>query len=339
MSTPPAVSVIIPLYNAARYVADALESLLAQSLKNFEVIVVDDCSTDNSVAVVESYRERFGGRLKIFSMPTNSGNGGLPRNKGIKLSRGEYVFFVDADDLITPTALEELYAPAKNFDADVVYIERHFEACADLSEIYIAAPPHKNLVTAPTLESDDLSERVRALIAERFTLATWSKFVRRDLLIDREIFFPHVKVSEDDIWTYALIFHARRLLRVPNVVYVWRLSENSSLRTERTPRQTLTLWLDPLVRGIKILDDFMGGLEFFRRNVQYRCAVLEFFAHTKMARVYGSSLQLPLHEIYTAVNETFGKSSDGQGVLISWLLTDLIAQQKIFVANQRPNGE
>ena len=76
MESNPAVSVIVPLYNAEKYIAECLDSLLAQTFQNFEVIVVDDCSTDNSRQIAESYLEKFGGRLKIFDNEKNSGAGG-----------------------------------------------------------------------------------------------------------------------------------------------------------------------------------------------------------------------------------------------------------------------
>ena len=326
MMSVPAVSVIIPLYNAEKYLAASLESILAQTLRDFEVIVVNDCSTDNSVEVVERYAEKFGGRLKLFSMEKNSGSGALPRNKGLTLSRGEYVFFMDNDDLLTPTALEELYTAAKNFSAEVVYLERHFEASGDLSEIQIAGETFGE----PTLETENLSERVRALLGRKFFLTPWSKFVKRDFLLEHEIFFPHVTICDDDIWTCALIFFAKRIVRVPNPVYVWRLTEKSAMRKERTPQETLSFWLNPIIFGIKTLDKFMNRIEFFRRNVQYRCAVLEFFVHTKTAQVFESSLNLSLPEIFSAIENEFGKSLGEQDVLISWLLTDLITQQKIF---------
>lgn len=106
----PAISVIIPLYNAEKYLSDCLDSLLDQTFSDFEIIVVDDCSTDNSVAIVESYAPKFNGRLILTATKKNSGNAGYTaRNKGFLFSRGEYVFFMDADDMIIETALEELY--------------------------------------------------------------------------------------------------------------------------------------------------------------------------------------------------------------------------------------
>ena len=327
MTDTPAVSVIIPLYNAEKFIAECLESLLAQSLQDFEIVVVDDCSTDSSRAIVERYVEKFYGRLKLSAMKKNSGGGSLPRNKGLKLSRGEYVFFVDADDLLTPTALEELSAAAKNFSADVVYLERHFEASTALDAIQIAG----ETFGTPTLETDNLAERVQELVEGKIFLTTCSKFVRRDFLLEHEIFFPPFVPSEDDVWTCALFFFAERIVRVPNPVYVWRQSENSVLRSERTARETLTFWMKPIVRGIKLLDELMGQIEFFRQNVQYRCAVLEFFVHTKTAQVFESSLNLSPPEIFSAIKNEFGESLGEHDVLISWLLADLITQQIIFV--------
>ena len=120
------ISVVIPLYNAEKYVRECIISLLAQTFQDFEVIFVDDCSTDNSVAIVESYAPKFGGRLTLAKMEKNSGSGALPRNKGLSLAKGEYIQFLDADDTLIPTALEELYTLAKEYDADVVYCEKHF---------------------------------------------------------------------------------------------------------------------------------------------------------------------------------------------------------------------
>ena len=87
----PAISVIIPMYNSEKYIAECLNSILVQTFQNFEVIVVDDCSTDNSVEIAKSYEEKFDGRLKIFKTKKNSNGGGyVPRNLGLNLSCGKY---------------------------------------------------------------------------------------------------------------------------------------------------------------------------------------------------------------------------------------------------------
>lgn len=87
------------MYNAEKYIAECLESVLTQTLQDFEVILVNDCSTDNSRPIAESYLEKFDGRLKIYDNEKNS-RAAATRNKGLRLAGGEYVFFFDADDMI-----------------------------------------------------------------------------------------------------------------------------------------------------------------------------------------------------------------------------------------------
>lgn len=110
MPAEPLVSVVVPCFNAAAYVGETIESVLAQTYGHLELLVVDDGSSDRSPEIVQSYAERSGGRLLALRQP----NGGLSnaRNHGVARARGEYVFFLDADDLIAPDTLASLVAAA-----------------------------------------------------------------------------------------------------------------------------------------------------------------------------------------------------------------------------------
>ena len=339
--TPPrsicAVSVVIPMYNVEKYIGECLESILYQTFQDFEVIAVNDCSTDNGVKIVERYIPKFGGRLKLFGMEKNSGSGALPRNKGLKLSRGEYIFFVDADDLITPTALEELYINAENFSADVVYTERYYESNHDLSNVYIKNSQSNNFVDKPTFETDDLAKRVNGILNTKYLVTPWTKFVKRDFLIEHEIFFPHVAISEDNIWTFALIFYAKKLLRVPNVVYVYRLNKNSVGQKKKTPEETINFWGSPLISGVKNLNNLMSKLEFFQNNPKYRYAVLaNFLGKCSMGFSYSN---LPQFAIYETIKQNFGKNLGEQDVLVSVLCALLNAYQMTLFTTQNELNE
>jgi glycosyltransferase involved in cell wall biosynthesis len=103
---PPAVSVVVPNYNYARFLTERFESILSQSCTDYEIVFLDDASTDESVPLV---RERFGDRLARFEVSAaNSGNPFVQWNKGVRLSRGEYVWIAEADDRCTPDFLERL---------------------------------------------------------------------------------------------------------------------------------------------------------------------------------------------------------------------------------------
>ena len=334
-STFPAVSVIIPLYNTEKYIGACLESILNQTFQNFEVIIVDDCSTDNSVAIVESYREKFGGRLTLSHMEKNSGSGVIPRNKGLNLSRGEYIFNMDNDDMLTKTALEELYMLAKNFDADVVYCEKRFEVNSDGTNLRVNYNQNgnSNFIDKPTFESENLAERVQKVSHEAYGRASWTKLVRRNLLIENELFFPQCAIADDTIWSLGLAFYAKKFLRVPNIVYIYRMVEDSLSHKKRTPEQTINFWFDPLLLGLKTLDKWLGKLEFFRQNPPYQYFVLEFFFRAHFYGSFQAALQLPPFAVYETIKQAFGQRCGDNDVLISMLSASLNTLQKIHMVN------
>jgi GT2 family glycosyltransferase len=102
----PVVSVIVPAYNAARYIGDALDSLLAQTLHDIEIIVINDGSTDATKDIAEEYAQRDG-RVCVISRERSSGRPASARNAGIGMARGEFIALLDADDIAVPTRLEQ----------------------------------------------------------------------------------------------------------------------------------------------------------------------------------------------------------------------------------------
>ena len=334
MLNAPAVSVIVPLYNAEKYIADCLNSILTQSFQDFEVIVVDDCSTDTSPAIVESYLPKFDGRLKFYRMDKRSGSAPIPRNKGLILSRGEYVFFMDNDDVLLNTALQELYMLAKKFDADVVHCERRLKASENLTEVS-EVRQSDYLVEQPTLDTDNLAERINIRHQGKLDGGVWTNLVRRELLIKNEIFFPDIVIAEDDVFTYGLLFFAKRILRVPNIAYVLREATSSSSRKPKNIPQHINYYINPIVFGIKTLDNFMNKVDFFAENPQYRYIVFENFINKMFVFLKIIPPQVPPFIIYDAIKQEFGDKLGEQDVLVSALCTCLYNQQKIFAANNQ----
>lgn len=116
MQNEPLVSVIIPTYNRGRLILDSINSVLNQTYKNIELIVVDDCSTDNTEEILKSINDS---RIKYVKLEKNSG-ACIARNKGIELSTGEFIAFNDSDDLWITTKLEKQLCFLKNYNADIV---------------------------------------------------------------------------------------------------------------------------------------------------------------------------------------------------------------------------
>lgn len=331
----PAISVIIPLYNDEKYIGACLESILSQTFYDFEVVVVDDCSTDNSAAVVESYMPKFGGKLTLLHTDENTGGGALPRNKGLYFSRGEYVFFADSDDFLLKNALEEIYSLAKDFDADVVYCERNFETDEIGENVRLVTHQKGGLVERPTFETDILAKRVNTILEHDIWGAPWCKLVRRNFLTENEILFPNVFPCEDYFWTLNLFLFAKKFLRVPLAVYFWRQTKKSSIRGKDTVEDKFNLWLQPAIFGLKWLDSMMGKLQFFRDNADFRHAILDFVVKKMFAMSFGAGMVLPQFGVYGAIKKEFGEKLGEYDVLISMLCSGLNMQQKIILMNQQ----
>ena len=126
----PLVSVIIPCYNYAHYLYEAVTSVTGQTFQNFEIIIVNDGSTDNTIEVAEDLIASLPGHIIRLISTTNSGNPAFPRNTGVQESRGSYILFLDADDMIMPTFLEECVSVLDKMPtASIVYTDQiYFDA-------------------------------------------------------------------------------------------------------------------------------------------------------------------------------------------------------------------
>ena len=248
-----AVSVVIPMYNEEEFIGECLDSLLAQTFQAFEVIVVDDCSTDNSVEIVKEFAPKFNGRLKLTKTEKNSQTGGyVPRNIGIKLAHGEYVQFLDSDDMILGNALESLYKAAVFYDADVVYTSSFYRLDAP-NDIYLYrdGTSRKMAGIRTLLTVDEPTTNLNRLLLESGEgnfRSCWTKFVRRDLLIKNKIFFPNLPTSGDFIWSINAYCHARRFLRISTPFHLYRRYNTNSIgRTIRPAQEQCLYWCSSFV--------------------------------------------------------------------------------------------
>ena len=329
-----AVSVIVSLYNYEKYIGECLDSLLAQTFKDFEVIVVDDCSTDNGFSIVESYISQFDGRLKLTKTAKNTGGGGEPRNIGLSLSSGEYCFFMDADDVLTKTALEEMYTLAKKFNADTVYCERYFisegigqqfKDNIHISDIRAQKPPY---VDKPTLDPEDLAKRINMAIDKRYWVTAWLRLVQRKLLIENNITFSCLIASNDADWTFKVLFCSKRFLRVPNICYIRRIHNESVSFRERTTSEYVHKWMDRTMRSMKDMDNFMSEIEFFKENPKFRHKILNHFVNSDFANVARECSELSAYDIYDSFRKEFGDYLGDYDVLVSCLCADIVMKRR-----------
>ena len=204
MAVPPKVSIVVPVYNVQAYLGACLDSILAQTVKDFEVICVEDCSTDGSLSILQAYSQKDP-RIRVIRHAKNSGLSAA-RNTGIDEARGDWVLFVDSDDVVSKTLCERTLAAAQELDADVVFYGH--TAFSDGE-----APPPEPGCTKPVL-----ADR-RALLAKH--AFAWTKLVRRDLLVSKNIRFPLGLCFEDVPVHWRLVIESVRpaLLNESHVGY------------------------------------------------------------------------------------------------------------------------
>ena len=313
----PAISVIIPLYNAERYIGDCLYSVLTQTFKNFEVIVVDDCSTDNSVAVVKSFEPHFGGRLRFARMKKNSGSGTAPRNFGLTLSRGEYIFFLDNDDLISANAFAELYPVAKKFNADVVACEKYFGIFEQFwnkkdfhSHLQPSSYKRGGFVDKPTLITDNLIERVQKIQQRHFLWNVWAQLIRRDFIFENRLKFVGI-ISDDVIFTICELCCAKKYVVVPNIVNCYRVRPDSLIHSNIIPSNDkldkhLHCWITMLKCGVEYLDKFLDEHELFSKRPDVKYVLFDTFVAEMLRYVNGIYKKLPAHILDGILRKEFG---------------------------------
>ena len=249
------VSVIIPVYNVEPYIEECLDSVRNQTLRDLEILCIDDCSTDGSWALVE----RAAGEDERIRLERNPKNLGLAstRNAGLSLARGEYVYFLDADDRILPEALEKLEKAAseERLDAVVFCASFVFEDDA-LKERFYTNPAVFKGSYPDTLSGKELY--VKWMQIWDWIPSQPRFFYRRAFLEEFGIRFVDGMLHEDESFAFDVLMHARRIQARPEQWFVRRFRENSIMTARPTMKN---------VEGcITILQHIAASFSLFRQD-------------------------------------------------------------------------
>lgn len=201
------ISVIIPVYNAEKTIRRCLESIMSSEYEEYEVIVVDDGSTDNSASILFEYANRDR-RVKIINQP-NSGPS-IARNKGLELAEGEIIAFVDSDDYVRNDYLDQLEKVFREQRADVVFFEFH-----------PVTPDGTELSThhLPGIQTEYYQSLIALSEADMFGY-TWIKAFRRE--VSREVYFDaEVNLFEDELFTCRLLEKPVKLFFLNEAIYYY----------------------------------------------------------------------------------------------------------------------
>ncbi len=185
------LSIIVPVYNMAaeKKLEYCLDSLVAQTVSDYEIIAVDDCSTDESWEILKSYERRFPGKFHALHLEENKHQGGA-KNAGLKAAQGDWIGFIDSDDWITPDMYERLIGRAEETGADLVGCDY----CLTSEHSMKAGQVVHNNRSSQTGILDD--EKRRSLILDGGSLVV--KIFRRSMILEHELWFPEHIFYEDN---------------------------------------------------------------------------------------------------------------------------------------------
>lgn len=218
------VSVIIPVYNAEKYLEKCLDSLLKQTFTDMEVICVDDGSTDASLEILKRFQEKD---RRIHVLTQENQYAGTARNNGMKIAQGEYLLFLDADDFFEETLLEKIYSQGKKMEADIVLFgAKQYNGktgCVSPAPWYLKkdAVPEENPFSRKTQDTD---------IFAITTPAPWTKLFRKEFIDSEGIFFQELQNSNDVYFTLTALAAAEKITCVEEDLVFYRVGAAESLQ-------------------------------------------------------------------------------------------------------------
>lgn len=226
----PLVSIIMPVYNVEKYLAQAINSVLNQTHTNFELILVDDASPDNSPTLCDEFSKKDS-RICVIHKPVNQGLG-YARNTGLDAAQGEYVYFIDSDDYIQNDLLEKaLSAFTDNIDFVVFGINRfHVSNSGETTKI---EKLFSNSFSAYT--SDEIVEAFLLLNRNKIFPFAWNKLYKKSFIDALNIKFEKTKLIEDFLFNIHLFQNAKGIKIIPDCLYNYRKPTHETLASTYSP--------------------------------------------------------------------------------------------------------
>lgn len=249
----PLISLIIPVYNVEAYLRKCLDSVAAQTFKNFEVIVINDGSPDHSQQIIDEYTARY----ENFRGITIQNRGiGAVRTLGVREAKGQYIAFVDSDDWVTESFLEDFYDRAVETGADIVCCEYYYIFASGFK---VRLYPGSNRVVD--------AKRATGRLINDFSLHhfVWNKMFRRSLFLENGVDFPPI-LFEDIATTARLFFHAERVAFLSKANYYYFQRQGSILHNATYRRLQEHINAFAMLRGFF---DKMNVQKKFSRNLWY----------------------------------------------------------------------
>ncbi len=256
----PKISLIVPVYNQDKYLKECLDSILAQELKDIEIIIIDDGSTDTSSRILEEYAIKDS-RIKLLRQQENKGTSSA-RNRGISVARGEYLGFVDPDDKVDHRMFGTLYSAAKESGSDIVFsgfIEDYGRRRIPI-EYPLLSHSHKKI---SRINKEALIEHVVSGSLHAFV---WNKLFKASLIVENGIKFPeNLPLMHDIPFVLDALAKANFGLYIPQELYLFRRHELSNSLKYRPDKFDILLVL--LRKKMQIASETLHGISCIKPKI------------------------------------------------------------------------
>ncbi len=278
----PEISVIIPVYNAEKYLRACLDSVLTQTFRDFECICVNDGSPDNSGSILDEYAAKDS-RMKVL-VQSNQGQG-VARNTGVATATGKYLYFLDSDDRIDPDTLQSLYDFAEKNDLDEVifdFVPEYEDGVNPMSHLHSIRHEYSGVFSGEDLWS-------KRLLNDDFIACVPLRLFLRDFYVRENLSFRQGVFHEDEVFLFLADFSAGRAGCLNNPFYHYRIRANSTITRQPTFRHFAGL-------GVAYLE----AACFLKNHPVVREDVLKAIAVQKDRWLYAASAlmkQIPVEEI------------------------------------------
>lgn len=245
MINKPKVSIIIPVYNAEKYIEKCLNSCINQTIKDIEIILVNDGSVDNTSEILKRYNEKD---ERIIVINQENAGQGIARNRGLDIAKGEYIYFVDSDDFLEKNLCEETYNCAIKNDADAVLFNyKHYDKNGSTPlEVYNIKDWYGKNGSKIVSNSFNSLESIKSAIF-KIDSAVWKYVYKKEFLNANNIKFPNIRPTGEDLPFSLEVKISAKIFYLDKTFYNHRIDISDSVSTNPIP------WIDILKKELKIL--------------------------------------------------------------------------------------
>ena len=240
------VSIIIPIYNVEKYLEQCIKSLINQTYRNLEIILINDGSTDKSTKICEKYKNQDN---RIVFINKKNGGSASAKNEGLKIAKGDYITFVDSDDFIEPDMIEYMVNTIKKYNSDIIQ--------CSFTNLYKNTERFKqDKIVEQKISSKDFLE----LFLKKWDSSLfWNKLFKREVI--ENVFFKEGRCIDDEFFTYKCVINSKSIVTSNKIVYNYRMRKSGVMKSESSQKQILKDRVDYLYERYEIVRKIYKDLD------------------------------------------------------------------------------